>query len=349
MLQTLNPYPNTAKTARIMARYRPIAPKPDVMVNPVSDMTPNIIQSPYLRNVWPHLQARPTRTRKRGRTSVGPPPASKRSRTFFQGLSPPPPPPPQLTASTAKNFSLHAFAHSPNALLPAPSLSPVTTQAALVTLSLLPSPNSVPIATEFNGGGQKVIDLNMAAAEVPQEKDFLHLLQGSTTTTVIAPQPVRPIGSSITIRSVGEDPGSTHAVQLRKKAEEVEEEIESENLPAVVTDSNNKVRLVNSAYKEMVGQPECLWLDSMVTCDGRHGGIACKRICGEVKVKFLDSGLPIASNRFSCWAMIEWGNNGKKRWVDTACKAMRLYCESKDYLLAWRFHTREVSKSASNV
>lgn len=335
MLQTLNPYPNTAKTAQILARYRPIAPKPEVMLNPASDMTPNITQSPYLRNVWPHLQARPTRTRKRGRTSVGPPPASKRSRTFLQGLSPP-----QLTTSPAKNLSLQAFAHSPDALLPAPSLSSVTTQATLVTLPLLPCPNSVPITTEFNGGGQKVIDLNTAAAaEVPQEKDFLHLLQGSTATatTVIAPQPVRPIGSSITIRSIGEDPGTTHVVQLRKKAEEVEEEIESESLPAVVTDSNNKVRLVNSAYKEMVGQPECLWLDSMVTCNGRHGGITCKRICGEVTVKFPDSGLPNTSKGFSCWAMIEWGSNGKKISVDTTCKAIRLHCESKDYLLAWRF------------
>ena len=53
-------------------------------------------------------------------------------------------------------------------------------------------------------------------------------------------------------------------MKLPKKSEEVEEEVDSEALPGVISDSNNKVRLANSAYKKMVGQPKCPWLDSMV-------------------------------------------------------------------------------------
>lgn len=191
------------------------------------------------------------------------------------------------------------------------------------------------------------IDLNMA----PEEKDFLQKLQGgSTSTNVITPQAVRPVGSSITVWSIKEEPDSTPGV-VGKKADEVEKEVESEVLPIVVSDSNNRVRLVNSAYKEMVGQPECSWLDSMVTCDGKHGGlgIACKRICGEVVLRIPDSGVPLSSNGFSCLARIEWGTGGEKESVEAICDAMRLYCESKDYLLAWRFRANEASECTSHA
>jgi len=97
MMQTLNPYGTTAKTAEIMARYRPIAPKPEASGtrsgSPSSPENSNalpqsISKSPYLRNIWPQLQARPTRTRKRGRYALAPPPL-KRARACLQGLSPP--------------------------------------------------------------------------------------------------------------------------------------------------------------------------------------------------------------------------------------------------------------------
>ncbi|KAK2985601.1 hypothetical protein RJ640_006864 [Escallonia rubra] len=357
-----------------MARYRPIAPKPEVPISPMSDqnqtMSPKIRQSSYLRDVWPNLQARPTRTRKRGRTALAPP-AVKRPRICLQ--------PYQVSTSPAKNLSVQGFTHCPNGLFQLPSVknfastataaaatgtlingvleNQVTDPTTLVTLPLLPCPSLLTIATsqpsitqvlngiESSGGQMGGIDLNVEA-EVPEEKDFLQQLQERTTTNVIAPQPVRPVGSSISIRSIC-DPGPTPTVQITKKAEEVEEEVETEVLPAVVSDSNNKVRLVNSAYKKMVGQPECSWLDSMVvTCDG---GSACKRICGEVMLHFPHLHAPICSNGFSCWVRIEWGKNGVKSSIDTFCDAIRLSCESKDYLFAWKFHTREASESVSTV
>ena len=340
---------------------------------------PQIIrQSAYLRTVWPDLQSRPTRTRKRGRTALAPP-TVKRQRTCLQGLYPIPPP--QVTTSPAGNLSFNAFGHGPKGfhqLIPVP-ISNITAlnggvavgnsctlPANLVTLPLLPIPSSLTIDTqqapppppaETNGvqvcGGNKYIDLNTEAteAEVPEEQDFLQQLQGPTSPNIIAPQPVRPVGSNICVGCISDDSGRTTSVQLLKKPAEVEEEVESEALPAIVSDSNNKVRLANSAYKEMVGQPECSWLDT-----AGDGGGACKRIGGEVMLKFLDETVPVSSNGFSCWVRIEWGSsgkkdsisNGEKNTINAFCDAIRLDCESKDYLFAWKFHTRAASESASN-
>ncbi|KAJ4701605.1 Seed dormancy protein [Melia azedarach] len=357
MIKTLNPYntATTAKTAEIMSRYRPIAPKPEVPASPMSE-SPKIGQSPYLRNLWPQLQARPTRTRKRGRTAISPP-AIKRSRTHIFGLSPP-----CHVTSPAKNLSLQGFSHGVPQLTP-PNLAavstsmenPATATSNLVTLPLLPCTPSVPAVSnkktvpEMSNcmetfGGVQAIDLNKVA-EIPEEKDLLVQLQRPPSTKIIAPHPVRPVGSSIRVECINEDqtliPGG-HVP--KKKPEEVEEEVESEALPAVISDSSNKVRMANSAYREMVGQPECSWLDSMMSS-------SCKRICGEVMLRFPDSEVPVSSNRFSCWVRIEWGRDGQKNSVHAFCDAIRLCCESKDYLFIWRFHphAREVSQSSCDV
>ncbi|XVE95040.1 hypothetical protein REPUB_Repub02eG0062000 [Reevesia pubescens] len=364
MIKTLNPYSTTAKTAEIMSRYRPIAPKPEVPANSMNEssaMSHKIKQSPYLSNLWPQLQARPTRTRKRGRAALSPP-TLKRARTHVLGLSSPSP-----VTSPAKNLSLQGFSHGipqlsvPNFVTTGGAWeSSSTPVASLVTLPLLPCPPSVPVVANkatipaFNCvepcGGEKVIDLN-TMAEIPEEKDLLKQLQGPPTSSVIAPQPIRPVGSSISVGCINEDPSITSPMQVPKKPEEVEEEVESEALPAVISDSNNKIRLANSAYKEMVGQPECPWLDSMVTGEGRAGGNSCKRICGEVMLHLSDSRVPVKSNRFSCWVRIEWGSDGKKSSIKAFCDVIRLSCLSKDYLFTWRFHThnREASQSSSNV
>ncbi|XP_015900487.3 uncharacterized protein LOC107433685 [Ziziphus jujuba] len=364
MIKTLNPYSNTAKTAEIMSRYRPIAPKPEQPTNPSDDnssVSQKIRESPYLRNLWPQLQARPTRTRKRGRAAISPP-TLKRQRSHVLGLSPPC----HVTAS-ANNLSLQGFARRrPQLPIPNSVAEATAPTSNLVTLPLLP-PNSVPI-----GANQAVLqeldllkpcreenllDLNTSFAEIPEEKDLLGKLQESPSTNtfnVIAPQPVRPVGSSIRVGRISEDPNLALATKgcRPKKPEEVEEEVESESLPVVISDSNNKVRMVNSAYKEMVGQPECSWLDSMVnSSDGKVGGSSCKRISGEVVLQLCDSRMPISSNGFSCWVRIEWGSERNKNSVNAFCDVIRLSCESKDYLFTWRFHThtREASQSSCNI
>ncbi|KAA0064450.1 hypothetical protein IC582_015450 [Cucumis melo] len=357
MIKTLPPFPSTDKTAEIMSRYRPIAPKPESPF-PTSDHSLNNIphsssssssSSSFLRNVWPQLQARPTRTRKRSRPPPISPHSLKRAR-----ITPPP------------NFSLH---HPfPSSLLPHLSLPSInsgfhdsSSNSNLVTLPLLPSVSdeteTTPVS-EINFiksfDEEKGVEFNVDSAvvsEIPQEKDLLQQLQCPVSVSnVITPHPVRPVGSSIRVGCINEAQNPVHSnntPQLPKKPDEVEKEVESEVLPAVISDSNNRVRMANSAYKEMVGQPECLWLDSMVTGDERLKG---RRIGGEVMLHLSDAAaVPHSSNGFSCWVRIEWGNSdGKKNSVTAFCDVIKLSCVSRDYLFTWRFHTQTKNNHNNN-
>ncbi|CAI9763066.1 unnamed protein product [Fraxinus pennsylvanica] len=361
MIRTANPY-NTARTAEIMSRYRPIAPKPEAgQANSGWSKSPGVTRSrrktPYLRNVWNHLQARPTKTRKRGRSSfASTAQAMKRPRTCLQGLSIPY----QVTNSPAKNLAILGFAHNPNgsAQIPlVPNLVPlkcgldsiVTNPADSVTHPFLRC------TTAQNPQGKKPeIDLNLAVQEESEELDFMPQLKDSVNPVVITPRAVRPIGSTISVKSISENSGQSvksitenTGKQVLKNSAEVEAEVEAEEMPAVVSDSNNKVRLTNSAYKEMVGQPECCWLDFVPFHDG--GGGACKRIGGEVALRLDDSSFSLSLNGFNCWVKIEWASNGKRSCVNAFCEAMKLGCEEKDYQFLWRFHKSEASKSGSNI
>ncbi|VFQ99058.1 unnamed protein product [Cuscuta campestris] len=322
-----------------MARYRPIAPKPaeasssacpNSSNNNDAGLPPSISRSPFLRDVWAQLQARPTRTRKRGRSAaLAPPhlPLIKRPRPpCFQGISPPP-------------FRLISFNNGGFPALPKlVSLKcgfdrPVSTMSSSISVPSLPR-------EEERGG----IDLNRAAVD---DEDF---------SCPVRPRLVRPVGSCIYVGSItpaaAEEKDKEGEVEKqgrkgkrkRLQGEEVEEEVETEVLPAVVSDSKNKVRLANSAYKEMVGQPECCWLD--YTSPG--GGKGTGRIGGEVVLHFLDSGVfPTSSERFTCWVRIEWRCNEKKNSVRAFCDAVKLGCQSRDYLFEWRFHPTETSSSSS--
>ncbi|GLT77382.1 hypothetical protein SLA2020_489760 [Shorea laevis] len=145
--------------------------------------------------------------------------------------------------------------------------------------------------------------------ELAEEKDLLLQLRGPTpSSSVIAPQPIRSVGSSISVRCISKDPGLTLPVQFTKRLEEVEEEVESDTLPAVISDFNNKVRLANSAYKEMIGRPECPWLNYMVTTDGKMGRHSCNRISGEIMLHLSDS----RSTCFIKWVFMLGENRAEK-------------------------------------
>ncbi|KAL0695503.1 hypothetical protein Bca4012_062683 [Brassica carinata] len=325
----------TLKTAEILSKYRPIAPKPGTtpQVNDndsSSSMSHKISQSPYLRNLWPQLQARPTRTRKRGRGGMGPtsPLSLKRHK---QSSSASTTTTPRHVFGPIKTLSFQAFSHAgiPNLAQAGYALENGGSPAALVTLPLLqcsPSPSKC-MEPEI----KEVIDLNKTA-EVIQEIDFLKQLQGPITTTttttsrVIAPQAVRPVCSRINVACINPLTNPSPSSQIPKKSpQDVEEEFESDDVPAIISDANNRVRLVNSAYKEMMGQPECSWLDSMV-----RG----KRICGEVMIRCCEAKIP-ENNGFSCWVRIEWGRDGKEEFVHAFCDVMKLECDSKDYVFTW--------------
>ncbi|CAN8291172.1 unnamed protein product [Cochlearia groenlandica] len=361
MIKILNPHTTTTttlKTAEILSKYRPIAPKPGTTSQAndndlSSTMSHKINQSPYLRSLWPQLQARPTRTRKRGRGGMGThtsPLAMKRPKSCTSNNNSTQH---TLFGCPIKTLSFQAFAthhHPPHGL---PNLAQVgyalennngSSSSDLVTLPLLqcsPLPSSKCMETEIKG--RCVTDLNKTH-EVIQERDFLKQLQGPIVSTtpkptsrVISPLAIRPVCSRINVACINPSPNPSGFTS--KSPQEVEEAVESDYLPAIISDSNNRVRLVNSAYKEMMGQPECSWLDSMV-----RG----KRICGEVMIRFGESEIP-ENNGFSCWVRIEWGRDGNEEFVHAFCDVAKLACDSKDYVYTWRFHTERLVAQASTL
>lgn len=239
-------------------------------------------------------------------------------------------------SSPAKNLAMHGFVHATGGAYPQISLVPVNCGVGLdnAVSTLAETVASLPLfrcATT-----QKAcIDLNTSADDqaMPRELDFMAQLKEPVKRTVISPRAVRPIGSKIIVDGVIEN--SIHVVPVLKGSADVDKEVEAEEVPVIVFDSSNRVRLANSAYMEMVGQPECCWLD----CVGlKDCGGACRRIGGEVAIQFADSESKMPVHGFKCGVKIEWEKDGKKSCVDASCEGVKLECKGKDYQFLWRFH-----------
>ncbi|OEL15156.1 hypothetical protein BAE44_0023825, partial [Dichanthelium oligosanthes] len=92
----------------------------------------------------------------------------------------------------------------------------------------------------------------------------------------------------------------------KKTAREVEAEMGLlDTLLTIVSGRNNiSVHLMNDAYKVMVGQPVCPWLDSL------PGTGSLRRINGEVMLDVwrfsTTSHLPSIGGAFPCTARISW-------------------------------------------
>ncbi|XP_047062859.1 uncharacterized protein LOC124670394 [Lolium rigidum] len=302
----VQPVDMAVKANQILARFRPIAPKPAALpTSPAIDGAAAVAAN----SVLCHLQSRPCRARKRGRTTV--PPVSPSS-SAKRNKRPVYPMPLRCAAAAATDAVVAtatrahvSVAIPPTACMSLPSLSP----------------------------GAAGEDDEEEERDVPVERDLLRKL---LEPKVISPRAVRPVGSTIHIASIVVH-GACTTTATSKTAEEVEAELEADALPAVVSDSGNRVRLVNDKYKEMVGAPECPWL-----------GALARRISGEVAL-VVPPQQTDTSGGFSCTAKIEWERGGGERAsVHAACDVTRLHCDSRDYIYAWRFRTADASSSVSS-
>ncbi|KAH9303740.1 hypothetical protein KI387_008144, partial [Taxus chinensis] len=141
----------------------------------------------------------------------------------------------------------------------------------------------------------------------------------SVNNGVIMPQPVRPVGSSVSIEYLKET--NEQISPPCKTMDEIKEQMEKETFPALISDSKNRVKWANSAYKKMVGQPECSWLESTVCCYNNNSeGPLTSRINGEVVLK--DG--PFPASAFSCYARIQWTDNkGEKISIRATCEVSK--------------------------
>ncbi|MCL7035976.1 hypothetical protein MKW94_017239 [Papaver nudicaule] len=358
-----NPYhqaSSTSKLDEIMSRYRPIAPKPILEGSEQTDSS--------TANTSTSLQISNKKVRKRGRYGLSSSAARKRTRTTaptqLHG--------PSSASATTSSYGLSLQGFNTRLFYsPPPQEAPLQIEKQPImklvrfplpsfsTSSIPPLPHDLHGVSKLNGFTNSTI----TTVEIPKEMDLLKTLHGGQvspgqvsnsgcgSSNLIAPQPVRPVGSSISVGCISENQNSSSTACVKKQQpEEVEAEVESDTLPVVVSDSRNRVRLANSAFKEMVGQPECVWLDSMGANSEQSTsrGSACKRISGEVMLDLSNSRVPVSSNGFSCNVKVEWGRNGQKSCVCAPCNVMKLSCESKDYLFTWRIHTTDIREESPN-
>ncbi|XP_026411732.1 uncharacterized protein LOC113307241 [Papaver somniferum] len=345
---------SSSKLDEIMSRYRPIAPKP------ILDQTDATTTA--AANASRSLQISNKRVRKRGRYGLSSSAARKRTKTTT---------PTQLHGpSTTTTSSSYGMGFNTRLLFSPPphEAAPLQIEKQPILMSLVRFPllsfSTSSIAPHPHDGMSKMngfTNSTITTIEIPKEMDLLKTLHagqvspghsininsGCGSGNLIAPQPVRPVGSSISVGCISEDPNSSSTACVKKQQpEEVEAEVESDTLPVVVSDSKNKVRLANSAFKEMVGQPECAWLVSMGANSEKLTSKG-KRISGEVMLDLSNSQVPVSSNGFSCNVKVEWGRNGEKSCVCAPCNVMKLSCESKDYLFTWRIHTTDNREESS--
>lgn len=154
--------------------------------------------------------------------------------------------------------------------------------------------------------------------------------------TVIAPQPVRAVGSTITVESV--DYLDPHAAAFTEGVESVRESLDKGDMPSVITDLSFRVRWVNTAYKRLVGQPKCSWLASTVggTSDGEDSP-ASHRLAGDVLLICDGSQLPDGIAAFTCRVGIKWSHQGDHCATGVTSEVVRLEDETGGGLYVWGF------------
>ncbi|MCO5561185.1 hypothetical protein L7F22_014806 [Adiantum nelumboides] len=147
---------------------------------------------------------------------------------------------------------------------------------------------------------------------------------------VITPQPVRLVGSMVSVESLAEiQNGNVVAASL----ELVKKQSEEGKMPGFITDTSNVVRWVNSAYKVMVGQPECPWLASTMR---EEGGCGAPTITGEVLLT-CNVEVPTSVVSFSGRANVQWTKNtGERSCMTLPCDVSAFVDGYSKRMLVWK-------------
>ena len=205
---------------------------------------------------------------------------------------------------------------------------------------LVPSSYPYPIfrASPWNSSDPEAAPASSRRVEL----DLLRKPRGPAK--VIAPRPARPVRTTICVDTSSVTGANSAKLAARRTttATQVVSEMERDALPAVVSSGpgGNRVVRANDAYKALVGQPVCPWLDSL------PGGDASRRINGEVvlDVRRFNSAEPTrasgAGGTFSCKSRISWErDDGTLASVAAPCDVTRFDCSSGGTLFVWRFDT----------
>lgn len=132
---------------------------------------------------------------------------------------------------------------------------------------------------------------------------------------VICPQPVRSVGSRITVKNFRSVPGfASPMVGTFESVQCQFDDLERWSAPVVTTDKLGRVCWVNTAYKLLTRQPKCSWMASTF---GRKDEVSSALLVGEVALTGLED-LPrtvvtvLCAAEISCFSSANGKENGSK-------------------------------------
>ncbi|RZC70835.1 hypothetical protein C5167_033992 [Papaver somniferum] len=273
-----NPY-DTSKIDRIMLRFRPIAPKPDVSGSVSGDKTSE--KSDVLIKNGGRTKRRyvkdATKTRKNSSSSNNNNNSKKRRLLSDHHLH-------QddqdavVTLSLLPEKPTGEASSSPSSLLP---LSHLTSYVPAATWSQNGSSPASSGGSGGSGGGSAALSTSTSSS--------------STDRTVVIPQPVRPVGSCVTVKCITETFGDQEIGLgfLGRTDEEKKINLEKDACPGFISDSLNRVKWTNEAYRKLVNQdgfgyggeqrPEMVWL---VTKDNESLPSRCEGFVCRVRLQY---------------------------------------------------------------
>ncbi|RZC76695.1 hypothetical protein C5167_000794 [Papaver somniferum] len=167
---------------------------------------------------------------------------------------------------------------SPSSLLP---LSHLTSYVPAATWSQNGSSPASSGGSGGSGGGSAALSTSTSSS--------------STDRTVVIPQPVRPVGSCVTVKCITETFGDQEIGLgfLGRTDEEKKINLEKDACPGFISDSLNRVRWTNEAYRKLVNQdgfgyggeqrPEMVWL---VTKDNESLPSRCEGFVCRVRLQY---------------------------------------------------------------
>ncbi|KAI5070852.1 hypothetical protein GOP47_0015195 [Adiantum capillus-veneris] len=158
----------------------------------------------------------------------------------------------------------------------------------------------------------------------------------------IVPLALRLIRSSVILMSItNAQTTSEMEPSLHTGIEILKQQHEVSSSPVVISNSSNIVKWVNTAYKQMIGQPECPWLlslmhDSML--EGEEMQAQSPRLTGQVVLRCCVE-LPLSVSTFAGWVDVQWRNvAGERSSMTLPCDVTRRVCakDGGSVLFVWK-------------
>ncbi|MCO5614055.1 hypothetical protein L7F22_068336 [Adiantum nelumboides] len=175
--------------------------------------------------------------------------------------------------------------------------------------------------------------------EIAPRSEHVVVDAGDKVATIV-PLPLRLIRSSVSLMSITkvqtlEVPPLCTSIEVLKQQHEVV------SSPVVISNSCSTVKWVNAAYKQMIGQPECPWLGTLMhdSSDGEEVQ-SPRRLAGQVVLR-ISVEIPHSALTFSGWVDVQWRNcAGERRSMTLPCDVTRRIISAKktpgSVLFVWK-------------